>query len=138
MKLNLGEYEVLLEISARRSLVIEILPLADSERSRQSIVKTLLNVPRLRLAVWKFRCSLAGVATFFFNSQWSTKMQTDEKRNDSVPCEDALVAIGDMAICGSRLQAVLATGIVSGRIVGVCEDLFTEIAELADLVDQDR
>lgn len=62
-------------------------------------------------------------------------MQTDEKRNESVPCEDALVAIGDIALSGSRLQAVLATGVVSSRIADACEGLFTEIAELAGAAD---
>ena len=58
-------------------------------------------------------------------------MQVDEKSNGRVPCEDALVAIGDIANSGSILQKVLASGVVSHRVAEACEELFTEIAALA-------
>lgn len=58
-------------------------------------------------------------------------MQVDEKSNGRVPCEDALVAIGDIANSGSLLQKVLASGVASSRVAEACEGLFTEIAELA-------
>lgn len=46
-------------------------------------------------------------------------------------CEDQRAAIGDIAISGNRLQQVLASGVVSGRVALACGELFTEIAELA-------
>lgn len=58
-------------------------------------------------------------------------MQVDEKYSGRVPCEDALVAIGDIANSGSLLQKVLASGVVSSRVAEACGELFTEIAELA-------
>jgi|TARA_Y100000114_G_C11763926_1_gene331907 hypothetical protein len=67
----------------------------------------------------------------FIEFQWSTEMQTDEKYNVGVPCEDALAAIGDIANSGSLLQKVLATGVASNRVAEACVNLFTEIAELA-------
>ena len=61
-------------------------------------------------------------------------MQTDKNLKRVIPCEDALVAIGDIAMSGNRLQEVLASGVVSGRIAMACGELFTEIAELAGSV----
>ncbi len=49
-------------------------------------------------------------------------------------CEDRKAAIGDIAISGNRLQQVLASGVVSGRVAVACGELFTEIAELAGSV----
>ncbi len=62
-------------------------------------------------------------------------MQTDNKFIRKVGCEDALVAIGDIADSGVLLQRVLASGVVSGRVAEACGKLFTEIAELAGAVD---
>lgn len=45
-------------------------------------------------------------------------------------CDDAKAVIGDIAISGNRLQQVVASGIVSGRVALACGELFTEIAEL--------
>ena len=58
-------------------------------------------------------------------------MQADEKLSKRIPCEDALVAIGDIAVSGNLLQGVLATGVASGRVALACGELFTEIAEIA-------
>lgn len=63
-------------------------------------------------------------------------MQTDDKFIRKVGCEDALMAIGDMADSGVVLQRVLASGIVSGRVAEACGELFTEIAELAGAADR--
>ncbi|GAA3556045.1 hypothetical protein GCM10022265_03360 [Marinobacter xestospongiae] len=63
-------------------------------------------------------------------------MQMDEKLSKQVSCEDALVAIGDIATSGSLLQKVLASGVVSGRIAEACEELFSEIADLAGAADR--
>lgn len=62
-------------------------------------------------------------------------MQMDEKLNKRVPCEDVLVAIGDIASSGASLQKVLASGVVSGRVADACCDLFEEIAELAGSIE---
>ena len=58
-------------------------------------------------------------------------MQMDEKLNKRVPCEDVLVAIGDIASSGQKLQEVLTTGVVSLRVADACGALFNEIADLA-------
>lgn len=63
-------------------------------------------------------------------------MQTDEKLNNKVSCEDALVAIGDIAISGNILQKVLASGVASGRVAEACGELFSEIADLAGAADR--
>ncbi|AYP29005.1 hypothetical protein AS1_25 [Marinobacter phage AS1] len=65
-------------------------------------------------------------------------MQADEKLSKRIPCEDALVAIGDIANSGSILQSVVASGVASPRVADACGELFREIAELADLVEQGR
>lgn len=62
-------------------------------------------------------------------------MQTDEKLNKRIPCEDALVAIGDIAVSGNILQGVVASGVASGRVALACGELFTEIAEIAGAVE---
>ena len=62
-------------------------------------------------------------------------MQTDEKLNKRNQCEEALVAIGDIALSGRKLQEVLSSGIASGRLADACSVLFTEIADLAGSAD---
>lgn len=62
-------------------------------------------------------------------------MQTNENLNKRNQCEEALVAIGDLAKTGSRLQEVLSAGLVSGRVADACNYLFTEIADLAGSAD---
>jgi len=63
-------------------------------------------------------------------------MQTDEKLNKQIPCEDALVAIGDIAVSGNILQGVVASGIASGRVALACGELFNEIAEIAGAAER--
>lgn len=59
-------------------------------------------------------------------------MKKDVNLKDAViQCEDALVAIGDLALSGARIQLVAQSGIVSDRVPRLCSELFTEIAELA-------
>lgn len=58
-------------------------------------------------------------------------MQMGEKLNKRIPCEDALVVIGDIASSGRKLQEVLSSGLVSTRVADACGVLFTEIADLA-------
>lgn len=62
-------------------------------------------------------------------------MKTDERLRRQIPCEDALVAIGDIASSGSVLQKVIASGVASGRLAGACGELFNEIAEIAGAAD---
>lgn len=58
-------------------------------------------------------------------------MQTDRKLKKRIPCEDALTAIGDIAVSGHLLQGVVASGVASVRLADACGVLFTEIADLA-------
>jgi hypothetical protein len=46
-----------------------------------------------------------------------------------------VVAIGDIALSGQRLQRVSESGIAADRLPGICGDLFTVIAELAGAAD---
>lgn len=58
-------------------------------------------------------------------------MQVNERLDKRIPCEDALVVIGEIALTGQRLQEVLSSGLVSSRVADACGVLFSEIADLA-------
>lgn len=61
---------------------------------------------------------------------------TKDMKNTVEGYEEVVVAIGDIALSGSRLQTVAASGVVSDRIACVCGELFNEIADLAGAADQ--